>query len=400
MKICLFNVKYSPNLGDGLLSECLEREILRVLPGASVRSIDLAGRKDYPVPSSSKRRQMMAVLEALPSRLRLLLTGTILRMLIGARLKRHYRRGLEGGSIALIGGGNLFTDHDLNFPLKIAAACDEVRTAGLPTLVYGVGVAEKWSASGRGYFKAALTSVDLRVVAVRDEHSRRSWDEQLGNAGLRNASVVIDPGMLACRHYPVPPQSVFPKPVGFCITNPLAVRYHSDSSRPEVDLDQWYPQAIKALVDKGLPVALFTNGSPEDRDYLHANATSWLLEAKGPVTITSSFTQPIELVQFIAGCRAIIGHRMHAHIAAYSFGVPALGLSWDVKLQSFFDLAGRSEHFVDPALCAPSELSARLERSIDDGFDPTPLVERASREVEAIAAQIRGMAQSSAAVAA
>lgn len=47
-RIVLFNVKYSPDLGDGLLSECLERELGRSLPGCEVVSIDLAGRTAYP----------------------------------------------------------------------------------------------------------------------------------------------------------------------------------------------------------------------------------------------------------------------------------------------------------------------------------------------------------------
>ena len=34
MKIALLNVKFSPNLGDGLLCECLERELAVALPGA------------------------------------------------------------------------------------------------------------------------------------------------------------------------------------------------------------------------------------------------------------------------------------------------------------------------------------------------------------------------------
>ena len=44
MKIALLNVKFSPNLGDGLLSECLERELAHALPGVEVVAIDLAGR--------------------------------------------------------------------------------------------------------------------------------------------------------------------------------------------------------------------------------------------------------------------------------------------------------------------------------------------------------------------
>jgi len=39
-RIALLNVKYSPNLGDGLLSECLEAELARtfqsIAPGTQV----------------------------------------------------------------------------------------------------------------------------------------------------------------------------------------------------------------------------------------------------------------------------------------------------------------------------------------------------------------------------
>ena len=42
MKILVFNVKYSENLGDGLLADCIE-ETLRA-EGGEVETLDLAGR--------------------------------------------------------------------------------------------------------------------------------------------------------------------------------------------------------------------------------------------------------------------------------------------------------------------------------------------------------------------
>jgi hypothetical protein len=58
-RIALLNVKYSPNLGDGLLSECLEAELAHtfqaIAPGTQVFSIDLAGRRAYPAIAPSRR---------------------------------------------------------------------------------------------------------------------------------------------------------------------------------------------------------------------------------------------------------------------------------------------------------------------------------------------------------
>ena len=47
MIVGTLNVKYSPNLGDGLLAECLEAELRSARPGVETRSIDLAGRTAY-----------------------------------------------------------------------------------------------------------------------------------------------------------------------------------------------------------------------------------------------------------------------------------------------------------------------------------------------------------------
>ncbi|RYD26520.1 MAG: polysaccharide pyruvyl transferase family protein, partial [Lysobacteraceae bacterium] len=64
MRIVVFNVKYSPNLGDGLLSECLEEELRSCGDDVSVVTVDIAGRTDYGT-SGRNRRALLRILEAL-----------------------------------------------------------------------------------------------------------------------------------------------------------------------------------------------------------------------------------------------------------------------------------------------------------------------------------------------
>ena len=68
MKIVLFNVKYSPNLGDGVIAECLEAA-LRAQTGAEVLSLDLAGRTTYGAARHAARGAAIRLLRHLPLRL-------------------------------------------------------------------------------------------------------------------------------------------------------------------------------------------------------------------------------------------------------------------------------------------------------------------------------------------
>ncbi len=43
MRLALFNVRFSPNLGDGILSLCLEGELLKCGKNIAVECHDLAG---------------------------------------------------------------------------------------------------------------------------------------------------------------------------------------------------------------------------------------------------------------------------------------------------------------------------------------------------------------------
>lgn len=389
-RIVLFNVKYSPNLGDGLLSECLERELARSLPGYEVTSVDMAGRCAYPSGRGRGRGRSMALalLERCPQPARRIVAEAALRLLCALRLHRHYRAGLKGARVAVIGGGNLFTDADLNFPVKVAGALCQAARARLPVAIHAVGVAPTLSRRGRQCFARGLGRSRLIWTAVRDPQSHRAWDSHFPAPQAPTARVVIDPGILASLHYPRASRNGMGRHVGLCVTDPLAIRYHG-GNHGATRLDRWYPAAVRSLVEQGFEVALFTNGSPEDREYLHARFHDWIRRARGPVTLAPSFDAPSDLAAFVSAQDAIVAHRMHACIAAHSFGVPAVGLRWDIKLDSFFALSGRAAHMLDPDVVAARDLGRRTEAAIADRFDPAPLMARARGEIALLAATLR-----------
>lgn len=75
-------------------------------------------------------------------------------------------------------------------------------------------------------------------------------------------------------------------------------------------------------------------------------------------------------MQEIAGFRAIIAHRLHANIIAYSLGIPSVGLSWDHKVVDIGTISGRERYFTHVTATTPADTVALLHAAIAEGIDP------------------------------
>lgn len=367
MKLALINVKYSPNLGDGLLSECLELELERVVPGLSIRSIDLAGRVAY-AEGSGTRTLALGLLSRIPKPLRHAVSGAVL----GRALRRSvplWRSELAGVDAAILGGGNLFSDVDLNFPLKVHAALGEVARAKVPLAVYGVGVSDNWSARGEALFREALSTQRLAYVSVRDARSAAIWSRRLSAGGVMPARLAQDPGLLVAQHVPKVRAGDPGRPtLGLGLTHPISLRYHADEPCPSRQaFASWYAAVVRGLLKHGWAVDVFTNGSPEDQAYVgEIRPLLSGLGASDRLRFMPRFPHPSALASFISGVDVVMAHRLHANIAAYSYAVPTVGLSWDKKLPEFLARIGRADF-----LCTAG---------VDDADAAVALTLRAHRE--------------------
>ena len=369
MIVGALNVKYSANLGDGLLAECLEAELRACGPDIQTLALDLAGRTDYG-DGLRGRRAVLSLLEATPQPLRREAVGALLGLTVRHRLRPRWRQALGGVDALVLGGGNLMADADLNFPIKIEGALAEAAAAGLPVGVFGVGVSDNWSARGQALFRRALANSRLTHAAVRDAQSKAIWDRRLGPAGVRPAEVCRDPAVLAARHFPRSAKRPGPPRVGLGLTSPLAIRYHSaHPTLRDEDLTRWTADLAAAMTGRGWEVSLFTNGSPEDRDYLLSAAPQ--LRAAG-ASLAPSFSRPRELAEFISGRDMVLAHRMHACIAAYAYATPHIGFAWDEKLQRFFDSVGRGEFVVEAGRAPTADVVALAERALTEGIARAP----------------------------
>lgn len=361
LRIRLFNVKYSPNLGDGLLSECLEKALIALGASRDTWSIDLAARQVYG-DGLAGRLQIMAALDKMPKWLRQRFVRIPLAIHAHRKWRPHYSLNIRGANAVAIGGGNLISDIDLNFPTKLTLAINEAERLQLPFVVYASGVTPDWTPRGTAMMRQAFSSKLLRGVFVRDHDSKRLWDEKLGEASGFEAAVVRDPGLLASEF--IPPQRLenSKRPVaGVGIMSHIAIRYHADNAPAPSYLENWYVDLVKGLIARGFQVVVFTNGSPEDIAYLDGIRSRLDAAGEGAISFPTQRT-PTELCAIISGLDVLVAYRMHAVIAAYSYGVPAVGLAWDQKLRSFMASVKREAFLCDVAqmeAAAAVELACR-----------------------------------------
>ncbi len=375
LRIGLFNVKFSPNLGDGLLSECLEAELATRLRGVTIESLDLAGRTHYSRGRKS-RASALAALHHSPQSVRQALAETIIGRKLVRDLRVRWRAALRDIDAVIVGGGNLLSDSDLNFPLKVEAAMAETRAAGVPAAVFAVGVSNNWSPRGETLFARALSAPQLYYAAVRDDRSADIWRRHLGPAGLTAPHVVHDPALLTAIHFPRRPRETRQAPlIGLGMMHPIALSYHiNERGTAARDLKDWFVALAGTCLAKGWNVALFTNGSPEDEAYLaRLRPRLEVLATRGALSVARRAANPSDFAEFVSSLDLLMAYRLHANIAAYSYGIPQIGFAWDVKLKSFLEQVRRDACLADAGRDSIDAIVDLAARQLEAGVDPSRL---------------------------
>ena len=339
-KVALLNVHFSANLGDGLLSDCLAYGLENSRSNIEAFPVDLAGRDSITTLGGSNRGTALKVLAQLPAPLRRMVIAPLQNYYLKTLWMPHYDRLLSNANHVVLGGGNLIVDQDLNFPVKIHAALSSAAAKNLPVHIYGVGVGSKFSQKALQLFRAAFSQCDLKSVTVRDEKSRINWEKYFAPYCEVRADVVYDPGIAAAHCWPVPKSpSSFKHPIDCAIgiMSPNELNYHNYGGKFK-RLDTWYLDLIRALQREGRNIVLFSNGSPEDTNYIKTHLIPKLTDVDVFIPEDQS-----ELSALLANANLTLAFRLHAIIPATSYGKHVVALEWDKKIRSFMDRIGKSE---------------------------------------------------------
>jgi polysaccharide pyruvyl transferase WcaK-like protein len=365
MKVVQFGLRYSPNLGDGIIAECLAHAIRAQVEGAQVILVDISGRDGFGAVTVKNRALALKLLGMLPQGLR----HRIVRRRLGQLLDRvapDWARLMRGADLAILGGGQIFADADLNFPLKIARVAEVAKAADVPVVIHAAGVQGGWSEPGRALFNR-IFETDLRRIGLRDDGSMAAWAREAGGPGPAPV-LARDPGLLAADCYGAAPAS---QRIGLCITDPAILHYHADAGVAGGGLGFYHELAL-AITSRGHKVTLFCNGAVEDQAALErviADPGMAAMVLAGTVSIADVPRRPADLARLIGGFQGVVAHRLHACILAWSYRVPVVGLGWDRKVESFFASVGADRAFAGGGADA-AEIADRLQAALAAGVDP------------------------------
>lgn len=371
-------VPYSDNLGDAVIAETLGHLIRQAVPDCRVSFLDIAGRTRLGE-NSLKKGRLMRLFSRLPGWARVPVLTAAIWLKYRRQWRTRWQQQLADADMVVVGGGQLLCDVDLNFPLKLYLLARCLGSNAKVALV-SVGVAAGWSRLGRYLVSRFFALAAPQFVSVRDESSRRNI-VGLGGGEPCDVAIIPDPAILSSSLYAEPGLEKR-WDVGICVSDVESLHYNADlvSVSEQGGGLGMFVELVHKLRQGGQRVVLFTNGAEEDN--LAAAAVRSRLNVDGVDFMLPK--SPAELASVIAGCHSMVGHRMHANIIAFSFGVPSVGIVWDTKVASFFKLSGRGDFAVRQNACADDVIerlayarslgaaqfkrSARLGRDITQGL--------------------------------
>ena len=367
--IVICTARYSDNLGDGVIAECMEYVVKKAVPDIQVFHLDLAGRSGYVVSDFQKAHEYKNLFYKLPSFTRSFAVLLAWPVLMLPKLRDAMKSCAPKEPFNLIfGGGQILSDVALNFPLKFHAVSRFAAKRGALLAVNAVGVSSKWSVWAKCLFGHSLNLPNVVSISVRDQQSHQNL---LRHLSLKtHPHVTVDPGIFAQERYGITKaEFIVGKPlrIGVGIAHPSELATQAENPEhfaidPAV---RFWGQVVEGIRSEGHIPVLFSNGAFEDESFLD-KVRAFL---KYDVDFMPRASTPEELSQTIASFHGIISHRLHANIVAFSLGVPAVSLVWDPKVRSFAEIAGNQKWCL-PSGSSPAQivdcLKDRLAHPVDE----------------------------------
>lgn len=339
-KILICAVPFSDNLGDGVIAASLAHIAALKYPQANIEFLDIAGRVGFQE-ENLRGGGAFEVFAKLPSVLRSLIV--FLYCLKGYFLawRKNWKAAVSDADLIVIGGGQLFCDVALNFPAKLYFLSRLLR--GKRVVIVSVGVTAKWSFWGRFLIKRFLKNARPVFYATRDKDSASNLHThfRIPRGSIR---VVPDPALVCADAFSEELSPEKSWDIGICVSSLDALVMNSEyANSNSTQSARFFSTLAASLHAQGKRVLYFTNGASEDNKVL-----SEISSEAG--ALKSGFLvprHPDELVSLISACSCIVAHRLHANIVAYSLNIPSIGMNWDKKVESFFELTKRKRYLFD-----------------------------------------------------
>jgi polysaccharide pyruvyl transferase WcaK-like protein len=219
-------------------------------------------------------------------------------------------------------GGQMFNE---TFISRIEMIVSYAENEGIPVYFNACGCGVHLSKRLKNRITNILNSNDVRYISVRDGYFL------IQSLTKKNVINTLDTALLVSNYY----NGTHKKDIiGIGI---MVSKHHSIAKQI-----RFWRQILTLFDSNDCNFQLFCNGDPNDyafAKYLLVNTGLYKEEriAECPVT-------PEDLIMTISKYNSIISMRLHSLIVAYSYGVPAIAISWDRKVWEFYHKMGNDKY--------------------------------------------------------
>jgi polysaccharide pyruvyl transferase WcaK-like protein len=375
-RIAICGETYSENLGDGVIADSLKWLLNSADRSVDVFFVDFSGRTGIEIENDGNavKPSPIYIIHHRLARFSAYRKFVVLPLWYFSkrnRLSSLWAEALRESDLILIGGGQLLMDNDLGFPLKVRELVRIAKRLNKEIIFYACGVSAKWSWLGFRLLSDALLKDNVLRVSVRDRGSLDSLNELFPNVNMKLCQSV-DPAICAAEVYGIQADLKSSK-IGLGISAPNVLVSHSGQSKREFSVNlvkKFWIDLAELLQSRHREVVFFTNGQSEDYAFAQSivAAMSELKVTKLPVLLEKS-REPRTLIVQLAQFQAIVAHRLHANIIAYSLGIPSVGLIWDKKVEEFGKVTDRRHFYLAPSDMDPHVVDKRIDEAISTGLD-------------------------------
>jgi polysaccharide pyruvyl transferase WcaK-like protein len=368
MKIAIFGEKYSDNLGDGVISECLAFAFSNAVSDVSVQTYDLSMRDNFKFGSVERDDNSVNSFQVFYRRIKKLVGWEFFRK---PKFYKKYGKYIKSADVVLIGGGQIFLDNELNFPVKLRVLSKILDDHEIKRAFICCGVSRNMSLIGRNIFKRLLTSKSVLALVVRDLNSIENAKAVLQ---YQSPIFLLDPAIISSDVYGN--TNILPyfpgRTIGLNIMDFITLEkcFENKIDRNEI-LNVWV-ELIKMIVGDGHRVILHTNGAAEDNFALNS-LLQYIVGMDNVIVKLPS--NPRELANIISSVDVLLAYRLHANILAFSLKVPSVGIVWDDKVTEFASISCRNDYFVSVENIEANHLYMVINKAIAEQVDDSKLDE-------------------------
>lgn len=380
-RIVIFGERYSDNLGDGVICQCMEHLVSSCAgEGTSVTVRDLSCRESY----DREFQPAQNLWHKLRCKLLLAVRGNpvfqrILQKKYTQEECRYINYNMIGtkhkvlswckenpADVVIFAGGELFKDYFLPY---ITYLTEGYGKQGAKIYFNACGVDSQNLEYVNRRFSKVLKNKAICALTTRSlpQTCEKLIDKQ-------HYCFVPDPAICAKQVYQVGKNTDNP-----CIG--LGVMAIDDLAEKKQKLLAFWSELVAELDNQGIPYRLFCNG--EKADYAFAKEVA-LETGCGEDKLLPCPEAPEELVKQISGFTGVCAFRMHASIIAYALEIPFVSFAWDQKLYDFAASVKQSSQMVDWELVSAKEVLNKLKQYIHNVENHDALVTAIHAQVDAI----------------